>query len=143
MIALDVMRSSKEGVHLCCLCDCSDVCGGTGMCEAHLHLYERLTNLWISILCKKDDLSIWHNQDCLLGKCQDCSVKLLRVCPIELTFEQLVKWKHIGYKVVETMEEGNPHKAATLEYRETKPSELFEYLKPKLQAFVLHNYIAS
>jgi hypothetical protein len=70
-------------------------------------------------------------------------VKLLRVCPVELTSEQLVKWKHIGYKVVGTTEEGNPRKAATLEYRETKPSELFEYLKPKLQAFVLHNYIAS
>jgi hypothetical protein len=45
--------------------------------------------------------------------------------------------------VVGTTEEGNPCKAATLEYRETKPSELFEYLKPKLQAFVLYNYIAS
>jgi hypothetical protein len=41
------------------------------------------------------------------------------------------------------MEEGNPRKAATFEYQETKPSDLFEYLKPKLQAFVLHNYIAS
>jgi hypothetical protein len=61
MIVLDVMQSSKEGVHLCCPCDCFDVCGGTSMCEAHLYLYERLTNLWTSILCKKDDLSIWHN----------------------------------------------------------------------------------
>jgi hypothetical protein len=57
MIALDVIRSSK-GVHLCCPYNCSDVCGSIGMCEAHLHLYERLINLWTSILCKKDDLSI-------------------------------------------------------------------------------------
>jgi hypothetical protein len=42
-----------------------------------------------------------------------------------------------------TTKEGNPRKASTLEYRETAPCELLYYLKPKLQAFVLHNYVAS
>jgi hypothetical protein len=30
-----------------------------------------------------------------------------------------------------------------LEYREKTPRELIQYLKPKLQAFVLHNYVVS
>jgi hypothetical protein len=55
----------------------------------------------------------------------------------------MVKWKSIGYKIIGMTEEGNPQKASVLEYRETLPRELIEYLKPKLRAFVLHNYIAS
>jgi hypothetical protein len=54
-----------------------------------------------------------------------------------------VKWKSIGYKLVGTTEDGNPKKAVTKEYRESPPRELIAYLKPKLQTFVLHNYIAT
>jgi hypothetical protein len=32
---------------------------------------------------------------------------------------------------------------STLEYWETTPHEFVEYVKPKLTAFVLHNYVAS
>ena len=63
--------------------------------------------------------------------------------PFEMTSKKVVKWKTIGYKVVGTTEEGNPKKAATLEYRESPPRELILYLKSKLQSFVLHNYIGS
>jgi hypothetical protein len=70
-------------------------------------------------------------------------VKLLLVCPLEITSEEVVKWKSIGYKLVGIIEEGNLRKASTLEYCETTPRELLDYLKPKLQAFVLHNYVAS
>ena len=143
MIALNIMRSSKEGLHSSCSCTCFDVYGTRGLCKAHLHVFKRLTTLWTSILCAKDDLSIWHKQDCLLGTFRNCGVKLLCFCPIELTCEQPVKWKRYGYKVVGTIVEGHPRKATILEYRETKPSELIDYLKPKLQAFVLHNYISS
>jgi hypothetical protein len=62
---------------------------------------------------------------------------------LELTSEKLVSWKSIGYKLIGCTEEGVPRKAATLEYRETTPCELIEYLKPKLQSFVLHNYVAT
>ena len=144
MIALDIMRTDRQGIHSHCQCDCVMLCGGLGctedlgsMCKAHLEVYERLTNLWTSILCQKEELSMWHKRDCLIGKCVDCGIHLLRICPQEMTSEQIVKWKSIGYKVVGTTEEGTPRKAATLEYKE------INYLKPKLQAFVLHNYVAS
>ena len=147
--ALDIMRTDKQGVHFNCTCHCDMVCGGVGcehtftMCDAHKLKYERLTALWTSILCPIDEFSMWHKRDCLMGNCVDCGLQLLRVCPLELSSEKMVKWKSIGYKTVGTTEEGNPRKASMLEYRETVPRELIEYLKPKLRAFVLHNYIAS
>jgi hypothetical protein len=66
-----------------------------------------------------------------------------RMLLFEMSSEKLVKWKSIGYKVVGTTEEGNQRKASTLEYQETTPRELIQYVKPKLQAFLLHNYVAS
>ena len=52
MIALDIMRANKQGVHLDCHCQCDMVCRGVGcgpialdMCNAHHLVYERLTNL--------------------------------------------------------------------------------------------------
>lgn len=149
LIALDILRSDKEGVHFHCECICDMVCGvnfnnrSFRMCAAHLKVYQRLTNLWESILCKKDDMCMWHKRDCLMGNCADCGIELLRVCPLELASEKKMKWKTIGFKVVGTTDEGHPRKAATLEYRETVPREFHDHLKSKLMSFVLHNFVAS
>jgi hypothetical protein len=113
------------------------------MCSAHREVYEQLTALWSSILCEKEELAMWDRRECLMGDCPDCGLKLLRFCLVEETTEKLVKWKSIGYKVVGMTKDKNPRKAATLEYRKTTPLELISYLKPKVKAFVLHNYIAS
>ena len=77
-----------------------------------------------------------------MRNCLDCGLQLLQVCPLELSSEKMVKWQSIDYKTIGTIEEGNPRKASVLEYRKTLSCELIEYLKPKLRAFVLHNYIA-
>ena len=52
MIALDIMRADKQGVHLDCNCGCDMVCQGIGcgphasnMCNAHRLVYERMTSL--------------------------------------------------------------------------------------------------
>ena len=147
--ALDTMRVDKLGVHSSCNCECEFVYGGLDsanagrFCNAHREVYERLTNLWSSILCEKIKFSAWHRRACLLGECLDCGLQLLRVCPLEESTDQLVKWKSIGYKVVGTTADGNPKKVVTMEYRESPPRELIAYLKSKLQAFVLQNYIAT
>jgi hypothetical protein len=86
---------------------------------------------------------MWHKWHCLMGTCTDCGLELLKVCPLELGSNKLMKSKCIGYKVVGTTEDGVPRKAVILEYQETLARELVEYLKPKLIAFVLHNYVAS
>jgi len=54
-----------------------------------------------------------------------------------------VKWKHIGYETNGVGEDGKPKKAIKVIYCETKPSELFEYLKPKLSQFIVYNFLAS
>jgi hypothetical protein len=113
------------------------------MCNSHREVYNRLTNLWTSILCEKPELSMWHKRQCLMGTCADCGLELLKLCLLELGSNKLMKWKRIGYKVVGIAEDGVPRKAVTLEYQETPARELVEYLKPKLTTFVLYNYVAS
>ena len=117
-----------------------DIHGG---CLGWNVVYSSLTSLWESILCKKDDFQMWHKRECLLGECQSCGIKLLKICPWELNSDVLVKWKSIGSEIVGYNEDGLPKKAPSVQYRETKPTELFEYLKPRLTAFVVHNYIAT
>jgi hypothetical protein len=96
-IVVDNMRTDKHGVHSHCPCDCVMVCGGlgfecgSGLCNAGLEVFARLTNLWTSVVCPKDDFSMWYKRDCFLGKCIDCGVKLLWICPLELRSEKVVK----------------------------------------------------
>jgi hypothetical protein len=143
------MRTNKHGVHKDCQCDCDMICRGLGceqhqgMCNSHREVYNRLSNLWTSILCEKPELSMWQKRHCLMGTCADYGLELLKLCQLELGSDKLVKWKRIRYKVFGTTEDGVPRKAVTLEYQESLACELVEYLKPKLTAFVLHNYVAS
>jgi hypothetical protein len=55
--ALDIMKTAKEGVHLNCYCNCAFVCDNgcehtSSICTVEKHVYERLTNLWSSIMCQ-------------------------------------------------------------------------------------------
>jgi hypothetical protein len=45
------------------------------------------------------------------------------------------------YKVVGQNEDGKDRKVYKVEYHDTHPNELIEYLKPHLKAFVLHKFI--
>lgn len=139
-------REDSQGVHLDCFCICEMVCNsslGIRGCSANTMIYGRLTNLWESILCVKDEYQMWHKRECLLGECLSCGLQLLKICPHEKTSEKLVKWKSIGSEIVGYSEEGLPKKAPCVQHRETKPIELFEYLEPRLKSFVVHNYIAT
>jgi hypothetical protein len=55
----------------------------------------------------------------------------------------LVKWISIGYDVVVQTFNGKNKKAPKVLYNETFPRELISYLKPRLQSFVTHNFIAK
>jgi hypothetical protein len=46
------------------------------------------------------------------------------------------------YEVVGHNEDSKDKKASRMEYRDTHPVELIEYLKPCLKTFVLHNFIS-
>jgi hypothetical protein len=134
-------------VHLNCSCTCGMVCNNGAEvlpeCAGKTVAYNSLSSLWESILCAKEDYQMFHRRDCLLGECASCGIQLLKTCPLELSSEKLVKWKSIGSEVVGYTEEGLPKKAPAVQYRLTKASELFQYLKPRLEAFLVHNYIAT
>jgi hypothetical protein len=104
--------------------------------------YERLTNLWTSMLSSKEELSLWHSRSCLLGECPRCRVDFLNLCPSELNTDQVVQWQSIGYEVVGQYPNEQEKKVPRIKYNESNPTELVDYLKPKLQSFIKHNYVA-
>jgi hypothetical protein len=65
-----------------------------------------------------------------------------KLCPFELEIDRTIHWRNIGYEVVGHNEDGRDKKASRVEYHDTHPSELFEYLKPCLKDFVFHNFIS-
>ena len=67
----------------------------------------------------------------------------MQVCPSEVSSEKLIKWKRTGYETIGVGEDGKRKKAIKIQYCETKPSELIDYLKPKLREFIVHNFLAS
>jgi hypothetical protein len=76
-----------------------------------------------------------------LGQCHNCGVDIFKVCPKEFQSKKLIFWKSIRYEVVGFAEEGKEKKASKMEYNETPPCDLIQYLKPCLKELVLHNYV--
>jgi hypothetical protein len=60
--------------------------------------------------------------------------------PIWIDLKETCHWCKINYVIVGKTNEGPNKKVFKVEYCETKPSELIDYLKPKLQEFVIHNF---
>ncbi len=57
--------------------------------------------------------------------------------------ERLGTWCKISYVVIGKTSSGRDKKVSRVEYCESKPSELIDYLKPRLQEFVLHNFTSK
>lgn len=101
---LNALRDSMRGLHARsgCTCPC-EVCNTeVGICHAHTHVFERLTLLWLACVCPKGELDKWHNLECVMGRCQDCGVKRLKLCPdeVSLATDLTVKWKCFEYVIV-------------------------------------------
>lgn len=52
-------------------------------------------NFWQKIVYPKPKFQKWHSLDYIKGKCQNCSLKLLGICPMEkdLKNEIILTWK--------------------------------------------------
>jgi hypothetical protein len=61
----------------------------------------------------------------------------------ELVSNKLVQWKSIGYEVLKKTDDGRDKKVQKLEYHESQPKALLDYLKSRLKEFVLHNYVVK
>jgi hypothetical protein len=63
----------------------------------------------------------------------------MKVCPSKLNSNILVFWHKITHVVVGKTNDGWKKKMFWVDYCETRPGVLIEYLTPKLQDFVRHN----
>jgi hypothetical protein len=147
-VSLSNMRDQLHGLHASLGCNCTcEVCGlGDIGCCAHIKNFKRMTLLWMECVCPKGELDQWHNLACLMGECEYCGVKLLQICPQEhsASSSALVKWKCFEYNVVGVHEDsGRPKKCIKEAFKETTPGEFIMYLKPKIERFVTHNFIAN
>jgi hypothetical protein len=97
-----------------------------------------------SIMCPKADTCQWHARECVFGECDNCGVDFLPVCPIkeEGSASKLVKWKHFSMETI-TTRKGQKRKKLQLVYKETTFNKLVSYLKPKLQGFARHTFVAK
>jgi hypothetical protein len=83
-----------------------------------------------------------HAQDCVFGRSENCGVENLGICPLkeEGTSFALISWKHFSMETIVT-KKGEEKKKLKLIYKSTRSNELIEYMKPKLQYFICHNFI--
>jgi hypothetical protein len=78
-----------------------------------------------------------------MGDCDLCGINTV---PIYLVEEKgssnaMVKWKHFSMEQIVT-KSGEENKKLKFVYKSIVSSELLEYLKPKFQFFVHHNFVA-
>ena len=94
-------------------------------------------------MCPKGEFEEWHSRDCLYGECENCGVDYLPVCPVEEdgSSSLMVNWKRYEMKEIIT-KKGLQRKKLCLTYKTTSSAEFLDYLKPKLQFFIQHNFVA-
>ncbi len=78
-----------------------------------------------------------------MGECDECGVGILPLCLEKYEPTMTISYKCIGYEVVGRTNEGKEKKIPKVDWKKTIPIDLIEYLKPKLQFFIVHNYIVS
>ncbi len=99
--------------------------------------------MWDVIMYPKDEYEEWHRCNCLFGNCPSCGVQKLSLCLKEVigSYSYIIHWCHFALETT-MANNGQPLKKLTLVYKNTTSSEFIEYLQPKLQHFVKHNFVA-
>ena len=113
------------------------------LCEAKDYRYSNVIALWTSILCPLPLLSAWHKLECLMETCPLCGIHKLRVFSSELSTETLIKWRRVAYIEVEKTRADLVKKVPQLQYMETPPRALIDYLKLKLVEYIVLNFISK
>ena len=108
-------------------------------------VYKGITELWETCLCPKQEGALWYGKACLMGECPTCGVeKFLPLCAAEKEGNTLVQWKCFDKQVIGTIPEtGEVRKRIREVFMETSVAEFIAYLKPNLQKFIRHNFVAS
>lgn len=148
---LNNLRDHLKGIHRIpyCACDCivcrDEVADGDATCSAHTRVYQRVSALWTECVCPVSELEQWHQKPCLMGDCPDCGVKLLKLCPFELSSGGgvTVAWKCFENLEVGSTSNGEVRKRITEVHKQTEPGVFVRYLQSKVKVFIKHNFVAS
>ena len=114
-------------------------------CQAAYHTYKSCSRLWEKFLCPKVKGHEWFNLKCLTGSCVKCGVQLLPACNKELDPKNttLVAWKRFEKVLVRKTKHGEDKFVTTLERKMPSPREFMNYAAPKIQKFIMHNFLAQ
>ncbi len=147
-ISLNNMLSKNGGMHANWNCWCDDVCCPIGLeigeCCAYQLSFLGLTTLWNSILCPKPEGDDWHKRDCLMGECNLCGIKTLKIRPIkQVQSTWTMQWQIYVKVVVGQKDNGDARKVIQFQYMDNGTPKFMDYLCPRLKNFVTHNFIAK
>lgn len=143
---LNHMRSRAFGLHdTGCSCVCNVCSTGNNIsrgCLATDHTFKGVTQMWESVLCPKPADAVFHRAECLLGDCEICGVKKLKLCCLEIAKpDKSITAKLFAYVEVKD-KHGNNKKRKDLLHKEMQCWEFLQLLKTKLKLFITHNYVA-
>ena len=135
------MRPLERRVHNSCTYKC-EICGLGPNYSTHLHTFQRVMPLYESILCPKGPFDKHFKLDCLLGKCGECGVHKLKVCPHKVSGNgQIMHWTCFQKVVVGQNKQGEEKKVTHLESFCIESSNFLAYLTAKMKSFIIHNFI--
>ena len=87
----------------------------------------------------------WFSLKCLTGSCDKCGVQLLPACNRELDPEKLalVAWRRFEKVLAGKTKKGEDKFVTRLERKMSSPREFLIYAAPKIQKFIMHNFVAQ
>ncbi len=107
-------------------------------------IIQGVTKLWENCVCPKGDFEKCHKLDYFMGECVECGVGKLAIC-FNKCFAHgswAMAWRCFEQKIVWMINERKPKKRIKEASKKTIVSTFLEYLQPKLQQFIKHNFVA-
>ncbi len=143
-LALNLLKI-KNTIHELQVCDChhENVCGHDGQqCQASSVVYQGIIQLWEAIMCPKDEYEKWHDYAHLFGNYPISGVEKLALCLKDVTgsLNDVMQWHQFPLETT-MARNGQTLKKLILVYKTTTANDFINYLKPKLQHFVKHNFV--
>jgi len=103
-----------------------------------------VTNLWENCECSRGEFEEWHKLECLMGDCTNYGVVKLSIYPNEYsTMLPRLLWRCFKHDTIGVIDEGKPKKSIKKTFWKTTTSMFLDYLRPKLQHFIKHNFGAK
>lgn len=98
-----------------------------------------VTNFWQNIVCAKLEFQEWHALDYIKGKCLECGMKLLKICPLEkdLEHEIFLNWKCFQEVPTKMTKTSQPKIVIHLEHIQSQCLEYLDFMGPKFTILLL------